>query len=66
MLNAITVKHFYSTPRMHDCIDSLGSSNVFGHLDAKIGYIHVPVKENDRDTTAFLFNQGFYSVVDSA
>ena len=37
-LNSVTVKDTYPLPRMDECVDSLGDTNVFSGLDAISGY----------------------------
>ena len=59
-LNAVTIKDSYPLPRMDECIDSLGDANVFSTLDCNSGYWQVPVREEDRDKTAFTCHSGLY------
>ncbi|CAN8075729.1 unnamed protein product, partial [Agarophyton chilense] len=59
-LNAVTVRDTYPIPRMDECIDSLGDATVFTALDSNCGYWQVPVREEDRDKTAFLCHSGSY------
>lgn len=59
-LNAVTVRDTYPLPRMDECLDSLGESNVFITLDANWGYWQVPVAQKDRENTAFVCHEDLY------
>ena len=59
-LNEMTVKDSYPLPRMDECIDSLGEAKVFTTLDAYSGYWQMPIREEDRDKTAFVCHAGTY------
>ena len=59
-LNSITVRDSYPMPRMDECIDSLGSANVFSTLDCNSGYWQLPVADEDQDKTTFTCHAGSY------
>eukprot|EP00171_Calliarthron_tuberculosum_P021566 IDg21566t1 len=50
-LNAVTKRDSYPIPRMDDCIDSLGTAEIFTSLDANWGYWQIPLKEGDKEKT---------------
>lgn len=57
-LNEVTVKDTYPSPRVDECIDSLGDTKVFSALDAVSRYWQMPIPEGDRDKNAFSCNSG--------
>jgi len=59
-LNAITKKCAYLMPRVDETLDSLAGCKWFSALDAKQGFWHVPLAEEDRDKTAFRTRSGQY------
>ncbi len=59
-LNACTIRESYPTPRIEDCIDSLGESKIFTTLDCNSGYCQILIDEADRNKTAFLSHMGSY------
>ena len=59
-LNAVTRRDSYPIPRMDDCMDTLGSANIFSTLDANWGYWQLPVREQDRKYTAFSSHEGLF------
>ena len=59
-LNALTVREKYPTPRMDECLDSLGEAKVFTTLDCNSGYWQIPVAKEDRAKTTFTCHAGTY------
>jgi len=59
-LNNITKKDAYPSPRMEDCLDSLGDAQVFTSLDCNAGYWKVPLRKEDQEKTAFTTHCGIY------
>lgn len=53
-LNAVTVKDKYPLPRVDETLDALSESTVFSVLDLASGYHQVPIKESDKEKTAFM------------
>lgn len=54
-LNAITRHDSYSIPRMHKCINSLGTAALFSTLDANNGDWQLRFEETTYDRAAFTF-----------
>ena len=52
-LNSRTIKDAHSLPRMDETLDALQGSKYFSSLDLKAGYYQVPLKEEDKQKTAF-------------
>ena len=59
-LNEATIRDAYPLPRMDDHIDSLGEASVFTTLDCNSGYWQIPIREEDRDKTAFTSHAGTF------
>jgi len=59
-LKNITKKDAYPLPRMEDCLDSLGDSQVFTSLECTAGYWQVPSRKEDQEKTAFTTHCGIY------
>lgn len=59
-LNAVTKKDTYPIPRMDDCLDSLGEAQYFSTLDCTAGYWQVPLRQEDREKTAFTCHDGLF------
>lgn len=59
-LNNITVGDAYPLPNIEDILDQLGHSKYFTTLDLASGYHQIPVKETDRQKTAFTTPSGQY------
>jgi hypothetical protein len=61
-LDAITVRDFYTLPRMDECIDSLGDAKIFTTLDCNSGYWQIPVRPEDQEKNTFTSHEGLYWV----
>jgi hypothetical protein len=59
-INNITVKDKFPLPRIDETLDRLGSSQYFTSIDLKSGYWQIPIKESDKDKTAFVTHNGLY------
>ena len=59
-LNSVTKRDSYPMPRMDECIDSLGSANIFSTLDCNSGYWQLPIAERDQEKTTFTCHVGSY------
>jgi hypothetical protein len=59
-LNALTVKDSYPSPRMDECLDSLGDATIFSTLDCNSGYWQIAMAEEDMDKTAFVTHCGVH------
>lgn len=53
-LNEASINHTYPLFCIDECVDFLGSANIFSTLDASSGYWQFPVMKEDRDKTAFV------------
>ena len=52
-VNSVTKKDAHPIPRIDDILDQLGGATYFSTLDLASGYWQVPLKEEDREKTAF-------------
>ena len=52
-LNAVTIKESYPLPRIEDTLSALGGCSWFSTLDLAAGFWQTPVKEEDKEKTAF-------------
>lgn len=59
-LNAVTKKDVHPLPRVDDVVDRLQGSHFFSTLDMASGYWQVPIKEADKEKTAFSTGHGLY------
>ena len=59
-VNSITRKDAYPLPLISDIFDSLTGAKVFTTLDLKSGYWQIPMKEEDKEKTAFICSEGLY------
>ena len=59
-VNGETVSNEQPVPRVDDIVDELAGYNVFTTVDMLSGYWQVPVREEDRDKTAFVTPNGLY------
>ena len=62
-LNAVTIRDVYSLPRMDDYIDSFVEASVCTTLDCNLGYWQIPIREEDRDKTAFTSHAGTFRFI---
>ena len=59
-INEVTKKDVYPLPRIDDMLDALNKSKYFSVLDLCQGYHQVPIRECDKEKTAFSFFGGHY------
>ena len=59
-LNENTKKDSYPIPRNEDVFEELHGSTYFTSLDMASGYWQIPIKESDREKTAFVVKRGLY------
>lgn len=60
LLDEVTIPDAYPTPRMDDCIDSLGASTIYTALDANWGYWQLPIAEDGREKATFVSHRGTF------
>lgn len=59
-LNMVTKKDVYPLPRIDDILDTLNGMKYFTTLDQANAYWSIPIKEEDKEKTAFLTPIGLY------
>ena len=59
-LNAITYKDRYPIPNTKDCLQSLNNVAFLSSIDLANSFFQVPIREQDRDKTAFITRKGQY------
>ena len=59
-LNAVTYKDTYPLPHIDTCLNSMDGSSWFSTLDLRSGYHNIPIREQDRDKTAFITRRGCF------
>ena len=59
-LNNATIKDAFPLPNISECLDVLGDTMFFSTLDMSSGYYQIPIREEDRDKTAFLTKYGLF------
>ena len=59
-LNKCTKKRSYPLPRIDDSLDQLSCCRYFSTLDLKSGYWQIPMKEKDKEKTAFTCHWGLF------
>jgi len=59
-LNSITYKDSYPLPHIDICLGSMNGAVWFSTLDLRSGYHNIPIKESDRDKTAFITRRGCF------
>ena len=59
-LNNVTRKDTYPLPRIDDMLDRLHNAQFFTTLDLQSGYWQIPIKEEDKEKTAFSTGDGLY------
>ena len=58
--NNQTKKHSYPLPRIDDSLDQLSGCHYFSTLDLKSGYWLIPMKQEDKEKTAFTCHKGLF------
>jgi len=59
-LNAITVRQSFAMPNVSDSLDFLSQSKYLSVMDCRHGFFNIPLKESDREKTAFHCRKGLY------
>ena len=59
-VNSVTKKDSYPIPRIDEMLDRYRESSWFTSIDLAAGYWQVPMKEEDKEKTAFVCSRGFY------
>ena len=59
-VNAATYKDTYPLPHIDTCLGSMNGAMWFTTLDLRSGYHAIPIKEADRDKTAFVTRRGCF------
>ena len=61
-LNDAWKKDAYPMPDARDIFDRMGGSAIFSKLDAAAAYWSVPMKEEQRELTAFVSTRGQFEI----
>ena len=59
-LNARTKADQYAVPLIQDAFDCMSGCSWFSVLDLKSGFYQIPMKDSDKEKTAFICPTGFY------
>ena len=59
-LNAITKKDVFPQPSVEELVQRLGGHSWFTKIDMKAGYYQIPIRNQDKDKTAFVTQDGLY------
>ena len=59
-INGVTKKDVFPLPHMEECIDALAGNIYFSKLDANSAYWQIPMKEEDKEKTAFRTRHGLF------
>ena len=59
-VNSVTYKDAYPLPHIDTCLGSMDGAVWFSALDLRLGYHNIPIKEADRDKTAFITRRGCF------
>jgi hypothetical protein len=57
-LNAVTYQDTYPLPHIDTCLNTLQGAAWFSTLDLRSGYYNIPIREIDKDKTAFITRRG--------
>ena len=57
-LNQITYQDTYPLPHIDTCLNTLQGASWFSTLDLRSGYHNIPIREADKDKTAFITRRG--------
>ena len=59
-LNDITIRDSYPLPKIDETLDSLQGMTVLSVMDLLSGFWQIPMRDRDREKTAFVSSQGLY------
>jgi len=59
-LNSVTHYDTYPLPHIDTCLGSMDGAVWFSTLDLRSGYHNIPIRESDRDKTAFITRRGCF------
>lgn len=59
-LNKITQKDVYPMPHIDDALDCLQGAEYFSSLDLRSSYWQIPLRESEKEKTAFATPDGLY------
>ena len=59
-LNTRTIPDQYAVPLIQEAIDCLNGSSWFSVIDLKSGFYQIPMRQEDKEKTAFICPLGFY------
>jgi len=59
-VNSVTYKDTYPLPHIDTCLGSMDGAVWFSTLDLRSGYHAIPIREADRDKTAFVTRRGSF------
>ena len=57
-LNTVTYQDTYPLPHIDTCLNTLQGAAWFSTLDLRSGYYNIPIREVDKDKTAFITRRG--------
>ena len=61
-INEVTIKDSYPMPNIREIVDKMKGSKYFCKMDMASAYWSVPIKEEDREKTAFMTPRGLYEM----
>ena len=59
-LNAVTYQDTYPLPHIDTCLGSMDGATWFSTLDLRSDYHNIPIREQDKDKTAFITRRGCF------
>jgi len=59
-LNSVTLRDSYPLPRVDSCLDAMAQARWFSTFDLRSSYHQLPVRQEDRNKTAFICPRGMY------
>ena len=62
-INEVTIKDSYPMPNIREIVDKMKGSKYFCKMDMASAYWSVPIKEEDREKTAFMTPRGLYEML---